>query len=417
MFGIGNKKIDVKKGKENRKKDYYWEGRNKSGKKTSGTTPALSSNDLRTILIEQNITPIKIKVKQKSLFGEKKSKIKSTDIVLFTRQITTMLRSGTTIVGALEIVADSTTNNSVKDLIVDIKNEITNGSSFADALMKHPDYFDDLYCNLVASAEKTGNLEDVFESIAIYKEKTEAIKKKIKKAMTYPIAVLTVAGIVTLILLLKVVPQFEEMFSSFGAKLPAFTQFVLDLSEFMKHNWMFVVGGVALTVYSFKQARKRIKSFNNFIEAQSLKLPIVGDIIRKSSIARFSRTLSTTASSGVPIPEGLEASSGAAGNYVYSSAVLKVRDQILTGQSLTFALQATTLFPPMVTQMALVGEESGRLDEMLGKIATLYEDEVDDSVENLTSLLEPMIMAVLGILVGGLIIAMYLPVFKMGSAV
>lgn len=414
---FGRDKINVKKGKVDRKKEYLWEGRNKSGKKTSGVSSALSANDLKGILLEQNITPIRIKAKPKSLFSERKAKIKSSDIALLTRQISTMIKSGVSIVKTLDVVGDSLTNATLKDLVVDIKNEIESGTPFAKALSKHPKYFDDLYCSLVASAEISGKLDETFESIALYKEKIEKVKKKIKKALTYPVSVLIVAGIVTLILLLKVVPQFKDMFNNFGAELPYFTQLVLDFSDFMQKNWLFVIGGFGGAFYSFKESRKRFEKFNNFIETYTLKIPIVGDIIRKSAIARFARTLSTTSKSGVGIPEGLVSSAGATGNYVYRSAVLRVKDEVLTGQTLTFALEATNLFPPMVTQMTSIGEESGKLDEMLSKVAALYEEDVDDSVENMTSLMEPIIMATLGLIVGGLIIAMYLPVFKMGSAI
>lgn len=417
MFGFGKKKINVKKGVVEKKKDYIWEGRNKKNKKINGVTPALNANDMKTILLEQGITPIKIKVKSQSIFGERKKKIKQSDIALVTRQISTMLKAGVPLVKSLEIVADGVDNGLMKDMIIDIKNEVESGTPFNLSLSKHPEYFDALYCNLVAAAEKAGTLEEIFDSIALYKEKSEAVRQKIKKAMTYPIAVLVVAGIVTMILLLKVVPQFEEMFSSFGAKLPAFTQFVLDLSNSMQKNWIFIVGGITSSIFLFKECRKRYKKFNDKIETIALKIPVLGDIIKKSCIARFMRTLSTTSRSGVNLIEGLESGAGAAGNYVYTSSILKVRDEVETGQTLNFALQATTLFPSMVIQMTQIGEESGNLDEMLDKVANLYEDEVDNAVDNMTSLLEPLIMSFLGVVVGGLIIAMYLPVFKMGSAI
>ena len=417
MFSFGKNKNSKDKEIIEKKKDYIWEGRNKKGLKTKGVTAALNANAMKTKLLEQGITPIKIKAKPKPLFGEKSKKIKAGEIALITRQISTMLRAGVSLVKTLEIVADGVDNSLMKDMILDIKNEVENGTPFNVSLAKHPQYFDELYCNLVAAAEKAGTLEEIFDSIAIYKEKSEAIKKKIKKAMTYPVAVLVVAGIVTLILLLKVVPQFEEMFSSFGAKLPAFTQFVLDLSKSVQKNWMFIIGFITSFVFAIKHARKTSKKFNNTLETVSLKLPILGGIIQKSSIARFMRTLATTSRSGVNLIEGLEAGAGASGNHVYSSAIMKVKEEVETGQTLNFALEATTLFPSMVIQMTTIGEESGNLDEMLEKVASLYEDEVDNSVDNMTSLLEPLIMSFLGVLVGGLIIAMYLPIFKMGSAV
>lgn len=414
---FGKKQIQVKKGKVDRKKDYIWEGRNKKGKKVTGVTPAMSSQDLKLILLDQNVSPTKIKLKSSGLFSERKPKIKSGDIALLTRQISTMIKSGVPIVKTLEIVSDSTDNSSIKDIVLDLKNEIESGNSFSKALQKHPKYFDELYCNLVDAAEQSGTLEEIFDSIAVYKEKTEIIKKKIKKAMTYPISVLVVAAIVTVILLLKVVPQFEEMFSNFGAKLPAFTQWVLDLSNFMQDNWMFIFGGVGIFIFSFIKLKQKSKTFSNWLEKMSLKIPLFGGLIRKSAIARFARTLATTTASGVQLVDGLESASGASGNIVYKKAILDVRDEVTNGQSLSFALQSTGLFSSMVVQMTQIGEESGGLDDMLGKVASLYEEEVDNSVENLTSLMEPMIMAFLGVVVGGLIISMYLPVFKMGSAI
>ncbi len=417
MFGF-KKKIDVKQGKVDRKKDYTWEGRNNKGRKVSGVTPALNAQEMKTILLQQNITPIKVKIKSNGLFSSgKKKKITSMDITLFTRQISTMIKSGVPLVKTLEIVAEGSDNETLKELIVDLKNEIESGTDFATSLRKHPQHFDELYCNLVAAAEQSGKMEEIFDSIALYKEKTEAVKKKIKKAMTYPLSVLVVAGIVTVILLLKVVPQFEEMFSNFGAELPKFTQMVLNLSNFMQANWNIMFGIIAVLIFSFKQAKKKSKGFNDFLEKMALKAPIVKGLVKRSAIARFTRTLSTTQSSGVPLIDGLVSGAGATGNSVYRNAISDVRDQVATGQALSFALQATTLFPPMVIQMTAIGEESGNLEDMLSKVAVLYEDEVDNAVENMTSLMEPMIMAFLGVVVGGLIIAMYLPVFKMGSAV
>lgn len=417
MFGLGKKK-ETKQGAVDRKKEYQWEGRNKKGGKVSGVTPANTAQDVKNLLLAQGITPTKVKVKSEGLFSfKKKKKIEPSDIAIFTRQVSTMIRSGVALVKSLEIVADGIDNETMRDLVIDLKNEIESGTDFATALRKHPQHFDELYCNLVDAAEASGKMEEIFDDIAEYKEKTEAVKKKIKKAMTYPVSVLVVAGIVTIILLLKVVPQFEDMFSNFGAELPKFTQLVLDMSKFMQNNWM-IVGGIAATiVYGFKQGRAKSKNFNNFIEAQSLKAPVFGNIVRKSAIARFTRTLSTTQSSGVPLIEGLVSGAGATGNFVFKAAILDVKEQVATGQSFSFALQATGLFPAMVIQMVQIGEESGNLEDMLSKVAALYEEEVDNAVENMTSLMEPMIMAFLGIVVGGLITAMYLPIFKMGSAV
>jgi len=414
---FGKDKIKIKKGKIDRKKDYIWEGRNKKGKKVSGVTPALSSQDLKLTLLEQNVAPTKIRLKSSGIFSKRKPKIKSGDIALLTRQISTMIKSGVPIVKTLEIVADSSDNSSIKEVVLDLKNEIESGNSFSKALQKHPKHFDELYCNLVNAAEQSGTLEEIFDSIAVYKEKTEQIKKKIKKAMTYPLSVLVVAGIVTVILLLKVVPQFEDMFNNFGAKLPAFTQWVLDLSTFMQNYWMYVFGSIGGVIYSFIKMREKSKTFAYCVEAMSLKIPLFGLLLRKSAIARFARTLATTTASGVQLIEGLESAAGASGNIVYRKGVMNVREEVSNGQSLSFALQSTGLFSSMVVQMTQIGEESGGMDDMLGKVAGLYEEEVDNSVENLTSLMEPMIMAFLGVVVGGLIISMYLPIFKMGSAV
>lgn len=417
MFGFGNKD-NFKSGKEDRKKEYIWEGRNKKGRKVSGITPAVNVQELKTLLLQQGVTPTKIKAKSNGLFGGTgKKKILSTDITLFTRQLSTMIKSGIDVVKSLETIADGVENDNMKSLILDLKNEISSGTTMADALRKHPKYFDELYCNLVDAAEQSGKLDDIFESIAEYKEKTEAIKKKIKKALTYPISVLVIAFIVTVILLLKVVPQFEDMFSNFGAELPAFTQMVLNMSNFMQENWFLVLGGIGASIYGLKEANNRIDPFNAFIEKKMLNLPVFGSMLRKSAIARFTRTLSTTQSSGVPLVEGLVSAAGAAGNREYKQSILHVKEQVETGQTLAFAMQATGLFPSMVIQMTDLGEEGGNLEGMLERVANLYEEEVDNSVDNLTSLIEPMIMAFLGVVVGGLIIAMYLPVFKMGSAI
>ncbi len=414
---FGKKKIDVKKGKINRKKEYNWEGRNKKGKKVSGITPSFSSQELRVTLLEQHITPTKIKAKQDSIFGKRKAKIKSNDIALLTRQISTMIKSGIPIVKTLDIVADGTDNETMKDLVIDIKNEIESGNSFANALKKHPKHFDSLYCSLVSAAEEAGALDDIFDSIALYKEKTEMVKRKIKKAMMYPISILVVAAVVTMILLLKVVPQFEQMFNNFGAKLPAFTQMVLDMSAFVQANWVYMIGSGAGAFFIFKKLKEKSLRFNHSLERLSLKIPVINPLIRKSAIARFTRTLSTTSKSGLKLIDGLDSAAGAAGNVVYTNAVFDVKEEVSNGQTLSFALQSTGLFPSMIVQMTGIGEESGNLDEMLAKVATLYEDEVDQAVDGITSLMEPFIMVFLGVVVGGLVISMYLPIFKMGAAV
>jgi type IV pilus assembly protein PilC len=305
----------------------------------------------------------------------------------------------------------------MQKLLTEIKTDIESGTTLADALAKHPLYFDDLFVNLVNSGEQAGALETLLDKIATYKEKTEAIKKKIKKALTYPAAVVAVAVIVTAVLLIFVIPQFEDLFQGFGADLPAFTQFVVGLSLFVRDNGLFIVVAMVAAVTAFSYFKKRSRRFNHFLDRLILRVPVVGEILRKASIARFTRTLSTMFAAGVPLVEALESVAGATGNIVFEKATLEIRTEVATGQRLQRAMEATELFPNMVIQMVAVGEESGSLDEMCGKVADFYERDVDDAVDNLSSLLEPMIMAILGVLVGGLVIAMYLPIFKLGAVV
>jgi type IV pilus assembly protein PilC len=320
-------------------------------------------------------------------------------------------------VQSFDIVADGLDKPKMADLIRAIKNDVAGGSNFASALRKHPDYFDDLFCNLVDAGEQSGSLETMLDRIATYKEKTESLKAKVKKAMTYPIAVIIVAIIVSGILLIKVVPQFEQVFAGFGAELPAFTQMVINLSEFVQAWWLAIVAGIIAAIFAFAQARKRSKALRDAIDRASLKAPIAGNIIEKSAVARFARTLSTTFAAGVPLVDALNSVAGSTGNSVYTNAVLRVRDDVSTGQQLNFSMKATGVFPNMVVQMVAIGEEAGALDSMLDKAASYYEEQVDNLVDNLTALMEPMIMAVLGVLVGGLIIAMYLPIFQLGAVV
>ena len=339
------------------------------------------------------------------------------DIAVFTRQMATMMKAGVPLVQSFDIVADGSENPSLKDLITTIKNDVAAGGGFAPSLRKHPKYFDDLFCNLVESGEQSGALETMLDRIATYKEKTEALKAKIKKALTYPVAVVVVAIVVTGILLVKVVPQFAETFSSFGAELPAFTLFVLGLSELAQEYWFMVLLGLVGSFIAFKEARQRSKGFSRQVDKWSIKIPIVGDILFQSTMARFGRTLSTTFAAGVPLIDALTSVAGATGNAIYQEAVLKVREEVSTGIQLNTSLRQSGLFPPLMVQMTAIGEESGALDEMLDKVASFYEEAVDNLVDSLTSLLEPMIMSVLGILVGGLMIAMYLPIFQMGAVV
>ena len=394
---------------------YLWQGTDKNGNKTKGEIQGSSQALVKAQLRKQGVNPTRVRKKSKEIFGPKKQKIKPGDIAIFTRQLATMMKSGIPLVQSFEIVGESLDNPSMRKLVMEIRDDVAAGNNFADCIRRHPRYFDDLFCNLVDAGEQSGALETMLDRLATYKEKSEALKAKIKKAMNYPIGVVAVAVVVTGILLVKVVPQFAETFSSFGAELPAFTLLVLHLSDFAIANWWKVLIGLGIGGYVFKEAKIRSKGFSNFLERLSLKLPIIGPILNSSCYARFTRTLSTTFSAGVPLVDALESVAGATGNIVYSTATRKIKDDVTTGQQLNFAIKNTTLFPTMITQMVGIGEESGALDSMLDKCAIFYEAEVDNAVDGLTSLMEPMIMAVLGVLVGGLMIAMYLPIFQLGA--
>lgn len=394
---------------------YLWQGFDKNGNKTKGEIPGTSQALVKAQLRKQGVNPTKVKKKPKDLFGPKKQAIKPGDIAVFTRQLATMMKAGIPLVQSFEIVGESLENPSMTELVFQIRDDVAAGNNFADCIRKHPRYFDDLFCNLVEAGEASGALETMLERLATYKEKSEALKAKIKKAMNYPIAVVCVALIVTGILLVKVVPQFAETFSSFGAELPAFTQFVMGLSDLAIAHWWKVIIALVILAFSFKEAKLRSVAFANAVDRITLKLPIVGPIVNASCYARFTRTLSTTFSAGVPLVDALDSVAGATGNIVYSTATKRIKDDVTTGQQLNFAIKNTTLFPTMVTQMVGIGEESGALDGMLDKCATFFEAEVDNAVDGLTALMEPMIMAVLGVLVGGLMIAMYMPIFQIGA--
>jgi len=394
---------------------YVWQGTDKNGNKTKGEIQGSSQALVKAQLRKQGINPQKVKRKPKELFGTRKQKITPADIAVFTRQLATMMKSGIPLVQSFEIVGESLENPSMRELVLQIRDDVAAGNNFADTIRKHPRYFDDLFCNLVDAGEQSGALETMLDRLATYKEKSEALKAKIKKAMNYPIAVVVVALVVTGILLIKVVPQFAETFSSFGAELPAFTQFVLNLSDIAIAHWWKVLIALGIGGFIFKEMKVRSQGFRNALDKLSLKLPIVGPIMNSSCYARFTRTLATTFAAGVPLVDALDSVAGATGNVVYSTATKKIKDDVTTGQQLNFAIKQTTLFPVMVTQMVGIGEESGALDSMLDKCAVYYEAEVDNAVDGLTALMEPMIMAVLGILVGGLMIAMYLPIFQLGS--
>ena len=396
---------------------FTWTGTDKRGVKVKGQSrgnnPALIKADLR----KQGIKPIAVRKKSTLFKATAKKKIIPKDLAIFFRQLATMMSAGVPLVQAFEIIGRGHENAGMQELILNIKAEVESGTSLAESLAKHPLYFDELVICLVAAGEQAGVLETLLDKIATYKEKTEYLKAKIKKAMFYPAAVIVVAFIVTAILLIFVVPQFEALFSNFGADLPAFTRVVVNLSEFMQAYWWLVVGIIGGAVFGFQQGKKRSRKFGRILDRMVLKMPIVGPIMHKAAIARYARTLSTMFAAGVPLVEALQSVAGATGNVVYSDAVLMIKDSVATGQQLTFAMNQTGLFPNMVEQMVAIGEESGALDSMLSKVADFYEQEVDDAVDALTSLLEPLIMSVLGILIGGLVVAMYLPIFKMGAAI
>lgn len=401
-----------------RKGDIYaWEGMDQKGARIKGESRAGSLALVRAELRKQGITPHKITKKRASLLGKSKRKITAKDISIFSRQMATMMSSGVPLVQSFEIIGRGHDNPSMQELVLTIKADVEGGNSLADSLRKHPLYFDGLYCNLVAAGEQAGILETLLHKIALYKERVEAIKGKIKKAMFYPTAVIVAAFIVTAILMIFVVPQFESLFKNFGADLPALTQLVIDTSEFFQAYWWAIFGALGGTIYGLIELKKRSPKFVNFLDRISLKLPVLGEIVNKATIARYARTLSTMFAAGVPLVEALATVAGAAGNIVYGTAILKMRDDVATGISLQMAMKQTGLFPHMVVQMVAIGEESGSLDAMLSKVADFYEEEVNNAVDGLSSLLEPLIMAILGVLIGGLVIAMYLPIFKMGQVV
>ena len=394
---------------------FRWEGRDKKGKRLKGRSLAPDEAALRADLRRQGIAPSKIRKQSNAM--RKGGRVNAMDIAVFSRQLATMLAAGIPLVQGFEIVGAGHEKPSMQKLILDIKSDIEAGTSLHEALAKHPLYFDDLYVNLVEAGEQAGALEGLLDKIASYKEKTEAIKKKVKKALFYPAAVLAVAIIVTIILLIFVIPQFEALFKGFGADLPAFTQMVINLSRFVQNEGFFILAVVIGLFWTFFYFKKRSKKMREFLDRMSLKMPVIGPILNKAAIARFARTLSTMFAAGVPLVEALESVAGATGNIVYENAVMRMRDEVATGQRLQRAMETTELFPNMVVQMIAVGEESGSLDTMAGKVATFYEAEVDNAVDAMSSLLEPLIMVILGVLVGGLVIAMYLPIFKLGSVV
>lgn len=395
---------------------FAWEGTDKKGHRLSGESRAGNINMVRAELRRQGINPLKIRKKAKPIFGRAKS-IAPKDIAVFSRQMSTMMNAGVPLVQSFDIVGRGHEKPQMQDLILGIKAEVEGGSSLANALAKHPLYFDELYCNLVHAGEQAGVLDTLLDRIATYKEKTETLKAKIKKAMFYPAAVFAVAIIVTAIILIFVIPQFKALFASFGGELPAFTLMVVGMSEFLQAWWWAVFGSIGIGIWSLINLWKRSVNIQRAVDRLVLQIPVVGAILHKSAIARFARTLSTMFAAGVPLVEALDSVAGAVGNIVYGDMIRRIREDIATGQSLQISMKQFPLFPNMVIQMVAIGEESGALDTMLSKVADFYEEEVDNAVDAMSSLMEPIIMVILGGLIGSLIIAMYLPIFKMASVV
>jgi type IV pilus assembly protein PilC len=394
---------------------FLWEGRDRRGNKVRGSATASNKHAVWLDLQKQGVVPISVRKQAMVIGGQKKATVG--DIAIFFRQLATMLAAGIPLVQAFEIVGNGHEKPAMQSLLLDIKSQIESGQTLAEALGKHPLYFDKLSVNLVQAGEHAGALETLLDKIATYKEKTEAIKKKIKKALFYPMAVMAIAVIVTTILLIFVIPQFEDLFKGFGADLPAFTQIVINMSRFVQHNGWWLALLISGGGWFFFFTLKRSRALQEQVDRISLRIPIVGPILVKAAIARYARTLATTFAAGVPLVEALNSVAGATGNIVYETAVQKMKDEVATGQRLQRAMDGTQLFPNMVVQMIAVGEESGSLDQMASKVADFYELEVDAAVDSMASLLEPLIMVVLGVLVGGLVIAMYLPIFKLGSVV
>jgi len=393
---------------------FIWEGINKSGVKIRGENEAVNENFLRAALRRQGITPKKIVKKRKGLGGKA---LKTGDIAQFARQLTTMMRSGVPMLQSLELISAGHEKPAMQELVKKITKDIEGGDDLATALSKHPKYFDDLFVNLIHAGEQAGTLEDMLDKVATYKEKTESMKAKVKKAMMYPVMVILAAVIVSTIMLVWVIPQFKTIFEGFGADLPAFTLWVIGLSEWLQESWWQPVTIAVLVAVGFVQGRRRSPKFRRFVDATVLKLPVMGVIINKSAVARFSRTLSTMFAAGVPLVESMDAVAGSTGNILYHDAVMQMKEDTAKGVQLHTAMLTTQQFPSMVVQMTKIGEEAGRLEEMLDKVADYFEEQVDDLVDTLSKQIEPIIMAVLGVLVGGLVVAMYLPIFKLGAVV
>jgi type IV pilus assembly protein PilC len=392
---------------------FEWEGKDRNGKQVRGETRAIGENQVKAFLRRQGVTPTKIK---KRRMGSGKS-IKAKDLAIFTRQLATMMKAGVPLLQAFDIVGRGNPNPSVTKLLNDIRNDVETGTSLSTAFRKYPLYFDNLYCNLVEAGEAAGILDQLLDRLAVYMEKTEAIKSKIKSALMYPITVLIVAFVVVAILMIFVVPSFKQVFTSFGGELPMPTLMVIAMSEFFIQYWYLIFGGLGGGVYYFLETWKRSTKMQAFMDRLMLKLPIFGVLVDKSCVARWTRTLSTMFAAGVPLVEALDSVGGAAGNIVYTNATIKIQQEVSTGTALTTAMTNANLFPSMVLQMCAIGEESGSIDHMLGKAADFYESEVDDMVAGISSLMEPIIIVILGTVIGGIVVAMYLPIFKLGQIV
>lgn len=396
---------------------FIWQGSNKDGRRLRGEQSAASVSEVKAILRRKGINPLKVKKKPKDLFAARKPAIKPSEVAIFSRLLATMMSAGVPLMQALQIIGEGHENPSMQDMILSIKSDVESGTALADSLAKFPLHFDDLFISLVHAGEQSGTLETLLHEIAAYKEKTEALKAKIKKALVYPVAIIVVAFLVTAILMIFVIPQFEELFQGFGADLPGLTKAVIRVSEGFQEYWWLIFGSIIAIVYSIKEGKRRSRKVQHFFDRLLLQIPVIGIIQEKGAIARFTRTFSTMFKAGVPMVEAMESVAGATGNIVFSEATIAMRDDVSTGTQLNVAMKDIEIFPNMVVQMVAIGEESGSLDEMLSKVADFFEQEVDDAVDNMTALMEPMIMVVLGGLIGTLVIAMYLPIFKMGAAV
>jgi type IV pilus assembly protein PilC len=398
--------------------NFLWEGTDRKGNRVKGKASGPNDIAIKAYLRRQGIAPLRVRKESSGLFGSGGGKrITTADIAVFSRQLATMMSAGVPLVQSFDIVSKGTENPRMRALLTEIKGSIEAGNTLTQALAQHPKYFDHLFINLVDAGEKSGALESLLDKIATYKEKTEAIKKKIKKALFYPAAIMVVAFVVTAILLVYVIPQFAKLFSNFGSDLPAFTLLVVHLSDFVRAKGGYIFIAIVAFIVAFIWLKKRSPKFRHGLDRLTLHLPVIGMILNKSCIARFARTLSTMFAAGVPLVEALESVAGATGNIIYQEAVLRIRDQVATGLQLNIAMAEVNLFPNMVEQMIAIGEEAGAIETMAGKVADFFEEEVDNAVDSLSSLMEPLIMAILGVLVGGLVIAMYLPIFKMGSVV